>query len=217
MFLGTNGRTENGGQVREVPGGNLVGGWGVEDMVPLAMTPRVGLPLHSGTDGQTTDVAAAQPVDLEPRFGGTPWQLAGKVLVDMSTKTPKGTPPRTVASSMATAPNDRTGVMMPPSISPQQFVHRHVLTKDRPQLFLHTCRKGGTDQGRPRVDLHGLRLREEGVVQDPEQVEELPHVGRPATQQQPRQDPRQESTAGAGEVDVGNPEDENQESDREMG
>ena len=83
-------------------------------MIPLAMTPRVGLPLHSGTDGQTTDVAAAQPVDLEPRFGGTPWQLAGKVLVDMSTKTPKGTPPRTVASSMATAPNDRTGVMMPP-------------------------------------------------------------------------------------------------------
>ena len=59
-------------------------------------------------------------------------------------------------------------------------------------------------------------MQEEGIVQDPEQVEEFPHAGRPATQQQPRQDPRQEATAGAGEVVV-NPEDENQESDREMG
>ena len=129
-------------------GGNLAKSfcltWWGEDLVPLAMTPRVGLPLHSGTYGQATDVAAAQPFDLEPRFGGTPWQLAGKVLVDMRAKTPNGTPPRTVASSMATAPNDRTGVMMPPKICPQQFVHGHVLTKDRPQLFLHTCRKGGT-------------------------------------------------------------------------
>ena len=47
-----------------------------------------------------------------------------------------------------------------------------------------------------------IQLREEGVVPDPEQAEEFPHVGRPATHQQPRQDPGQESTAGAGEVDV---------------